>query len=214
MIAELLVPFVLEILKAVDWLGVFLLMTAESTLLPVPSEAVLPFAGYLIAQGQMNLWIALGAATIGTIAGSAISYAIGKYLGRAVVVRYGKYFLVTEHDLDIAKNWFDKHGEKMIFVCRFIPVIRHVISIPAGTAEMNFKKFVLYTAIGGLLWNAFLIYVGMQLQKNWEVILQYSQWIDILAIVVIVIAVIWFAKSRIGKNEPSKKPSSKKSRKK
>jgi membrane protein DedA with SNARE-associated domain len=210
MIAEILVPFVLEILKAVDWFGVFILMTAESTLLPVPSEAVLPFAGYLIAQGQMNLWIALAAATIGTITGAAISYAIGKYLGRAVVVRYGKYILVTEHDLDIAKSWFDKHGEKMIFICRFIPIVRHVISIPAGTAQMHFKKFLLYTAIGGLLWNAFLIYIGLQLQKNWEVILQYSQWIDILAIIVIVIAIIWFVKSRTGKNKPARKPTSKK----
>ncbi len=213
MIAELLVPFVLEILKAIDWLGVFLLMTAESTLLPVPSEAVLPFAGYLVAQGQMNLWVALASATIGTILGSAISYAIGKYLGRAVVARYGKYVLVTEHDLDIAKNWFDKHGEKMIFICRFIPVIRHVISIPAGIAQMNFKKFILYTAIGGLLWNAFLIYVGMQLQQNWDVILKYSQWIDILAIIVIVIAIAWFVGTKLKKDKIAKKPDSKKKKK-
>ncbi len=206
MITEFVISLVLPIIQAIGYLGVFILMTAESTLLPVPSEAVLPFAGYLVAQGQMNLWIALASATIGTIAGAAISYAIGKYLGRAVVEKYGKYILVSEHDLDIAKQWFDKHGDKTIFICRFIPVVRHVISIPAGTAKMHFKKFLLYTAIGGLMWNAILIYVGIMLQNHWDAIIQYSTIIDIIAIIGIIAVLAWLFKERIfTKKEAAKK---------
>jgi len=196
MITELALGIVLPIIQTIGYLGVFLLMLAESTLLPIPSEAILPFAGYLIAQGQMNLWITLLAATIGTIIGSIISYAIGKYIGRTVVLKYGKYILLDEHDLDIAKNWFYKHGEKMIFVCRFIPVIRHVISLPAGTAQMHFRKFIIYTAIGGLMWNSILIYIGIQLEQNWNMLIQYSQLIDIVAIIAIIILIIWFVKSK------------------
>lgn len=192
MLTEIVMEIVPPIIQEIGYLGVFLLMMAESTLLPVPSEAVLPFAGYLAAQGKMDFWIIIAAATIGTIIGSGISYYIGKYAGQAAIAKWGKYVLIREEELENAKKWFNKHGEKTIFICRFIPVIRHVISLPAGAAEMSFKKFILYTAIGGAMWNAILIILGMQLKNHWDILIQYSTIIDAIAITAAVIFVIWF----------------------
>jgi len=192
MLTELLMGLVLGIIQGFGYLGIFLLMLAESTFLPVPSELVLPFAGYLIALGNFDFFAVIIAGLVGSITGSAISYWIGKVIGREAIVRVGKYFLLNEHDLDIAHRWFEKHGEKTIFLCRFIPAVRHVISIPAGIAEMNFKKFILYTAAGALLWNAFLVIIGVQLQKNWELILQYTEVFDMIAIIAVVALIIFF----------------------
>jgi len=176
-----------------------MLMAAESTLLPVPSEAVLPFAGYLIAQGKMDLIITVITATSGTIIGSLISYYIGKYLGKEIVEKYGKYFFITKKEIDMAHKWFEKHGEKTIFICRFIPVIRHVISLPAGTAEMKRRKFITYTALGGLMWNSILVIAGIQLQKNWAELLKYTEILDALIIIGAIIFILWFASKHLKK---------------
>ncbi len=209
MLTELIVSIILPIIEQISYIGIFILMTAESTILPVPSEAVLPFAGYLVEEGKLNLYFALIAATIGTIIGSLISYYIGKKAGRWIVEKYGRYILLDKHHLLIAEKWFLKHGSKTIFICRFIPVIRHVISIPAGTAKMDLKKFILYTALGGLIWNSILLYVGILLQKNWETILEYSQWIDLIVIIIVIILLAMFLKKTIKhkKNKIAKKVS-------
>lgn len=204
MLTELAIGIALPIIQGIGYLGVLLLMLAESTLLPVPSEAVLPFAGYLIAQNTMEFFTTLIAATVGTIIGSSISYAIGKYIGQAAISKWGKYVFINEEELNKAKKWFNKHGEKTIFICRFIPAIRHVISLPAGTAEMNFKKFALYTALGGGIWNAILIVVGMQLQKHWDALIQYSTIIDLLVIAAVIIAIICFFAKQMRKNKKNK----------
>ena len=192
MVIELLLGEILKIISSLGYGGILLLMTAESTVLPVPSEAVLPFAGYLVAQGQFNFWITLIIATIGTVIGSLISYYIGKILGSKFVERYGKYVFLKKHDIDWAHKWFEKHGEKMIFVCRFIPAIRHVISLPAGTAEMKIEKFIAYTAAGGFLWNAILLVAGMQLGREWESIAHYAQYLDLVVILIVVFGIAWF----------------------
>ena len=199
MITEILVNAILQIISTLGYVGIFVLMTAESTLLPVPSEAVLPFAGYLVAQGKMDLIITILVATIGTIVGSLISYYIGKYIGKGIVEKYGKYFFVTKKELNLAHKWFEKHGEKTIFICRFIPVIRHVISLPAGTAEMKRRKFITYTALGGLAWNSILVIVGIQMQKNWAELLKYTEIIDILIIIGAIIFIIWFVAKHLKK---------------
>ena len=191
MITEILIGLILQIISSLGYAGIFVLMLAESTFLPVPSEGVLPFAGYLIAQAKFDLLLTIAVATLGTIAGSLISYFIGKYLGRAIVSRYGKYFFVSEHDLELAHKWFVRHGEKTIFICRFIPVVRHLISLPAGAAKMNLKKFLAYTFLGGLIWNSFLIFVGIELQQNWNTILNYTQYLDVLALAAIVVLIAW-----------------------
>ena len=191
MITEILLATILQIISSAGYAGIFALMLAESTLLPVPSEAVLPFAGYLVAQGQMNLITVIIIATLGTIAGALISYFIGKCLGKEIVLRYGKYFFISKKELETAHGWFDTHGDKTIFLCRFIPIIRHVISLPAGTAQMPLKKFIAYTALGGLCWNTILVFVGIQLQKNWSTILGYTSILDTAIVIAIVLAAVY-----------------------
>jgi len=197
MITELLLGTFLSIIQTLGYFGVFVLMIAESTFLPVPSEAVLPFAGYLVALGQMDFWIVLLISTIGTILGSLISYYIGKILGEKFFERVGKKFFIKKEEIQLAEKWFERHGEKTIFLCRFIPVVRHVISVPAGIAKMPRRKFILYTALGGVMWNAFLIYVGVSLQQNWNSILAYTQVLDVLIIIVIIAVIVWFAHKRM-----------------
>jgi len=191
----------LQIIQTLGYSGVFVLMLAESTLLPIPSEGVMPFVGYLTAQGNFNLILVLAVATIGTIIGSLISYYIGKYLGKPIVSKYGKYFFIKEKELDDAEKWFEKHGEKTIFICRFIPVIRHVVSLPAGAAKMKRRKFIFYTALGGLIWNGILLYAGIVLEKNWNAILAYTQYIDAFVIIIIVLGAIYLIYKQVAKKK-------------
>jgi len=204
MIAELLIATILQIIQTLGYFGIFLLMTAESTFLPVPSEAVLPFAGYLVAQGQFEFWLTLTLATIGTITGSLISYYIGKKLGKDFVIKYGNYFLINKEEVDYAEKLFDGHGEKIIFISRFIPIVRHLISLPAGMAHMKKRKFIAYTAWGGAIWNAALIIAGIQLQQNWKTILAYTQYLDIAIILLIIFGVAYFI-AKHKKTKPKQK---------
>ncbi|MFA6064714.1 MAG: DedA family protein [archaeon] len=197
MLTELLLSTLTQIISTLGYAGIFVLMAAESTFLPVPSEGVLPFAGYLIAQGQLNLYLVILIATLGTILGSLISYYIGKYFGKKIVLRYGKYFLVNKKEVELAEKWFEKYGTKTIFVCRFIPVIRHVISIPAGTAQMKRRKFITYTALGGLIWNSILVFAGITLEKNWELLLNYTSILDPIIIVLIILGIVWFWRTHL-----------------
>lgn len=191
MFFELVFSTVVGIITATGYIGVFLLMAAESMILPVPSEAVMPFAG---ASG-MSFALVVIAATLGSIAGSLLSYYIG-LKGKSFLLKNGKYFLLHKKDLEKTEIFFKRHGEKTIFISRFIPVVRHFISIPAGIAKMDKKKFVLYTALGAAAWNFFLAYSGLILKENWTIITRYSQYIDIAVIVGLIIAVLWLLKRR------------------
>ncbi|MFA5931263.1 MAG: DedA family protein [archaeon] len=191
MITELILQVLLQIISTLGYLGVFILMTAESTFLPVPSEGVLPFAGYLISQGKFDFFITLIIATLGTVCGALLSYYIGKYLGKGFILKYGEYFFISKKELDLAHEWFSTKGEKTIFVCRFIPVIRHLISLPAGAAEMKRRTFVTYTILGGGTWNAILLLLGIWLEKNWETIIQYTQILDLFIILGIIFGIIY-----------------------
>lgn len=178
---------ILSLISALGYTGVFILMIMESMIFPVPSELVLPFAGFLAAEGTFNIWLAILAASIGSLVGSLLSYAIGKYGGKAFVSRYGKYFLLDEHDLERTHNWFTKRGDRTIFIARFIPIVRHLISIPAGIGNMNLKRFCVYTFIGATMWNAFLIYLGYILGQNWDKVKNYTEPISILVIILLII---------------------------
>ena len=183
MITEFLIGFVLQAILMLGYAGVFLLMLMESTVLPVPSELVMPFAGYLVSNGTFGLMEVIVASLAGSIVGSLISYYVGKSFGRATIVKFGRFFFLNEHHLGIAHKWFEKYGDKTILACRFVPAVRHVISLVAGTAEMNLKKFVLYTAIGAFFWNSVLLVAGIMLQKNWVEITKYAEWLDIAIII-------------------------------
>lgn len=191
---ELIFSAVLGIISSLGYAGVFVLMAMESMIFPVPSEAVMPFAGYLAAQGQMNFFLVIAASTLGSIVGSLLSYHIG-LRGEAYVRK--RAFLLSAHDLEQAKRFFRTHGEKTIFIARFIPVVRHVISIPAGFGRMDRKKFVLYTALGAGMWNALLAYSGVLLNQNWRLVSDYSQYLDVLAVAGIVLCAAWLVRRHV-----------------
>lgn len=155
-----LADFAVYVMTTTGYAGLFLLMVAESMILPVPSEAVMPFAGYLAAQGKMTVWGAMLASSAGSVVGSAIGYAMGAYGLLPLVRRYGKYVLIHERHVDAANTWFEKRGAWAIFICRFIPGVRHISSIPAGAARMPLGPFFLATLVGATIWNGFLFWLG------------------------------------------------------
>jgi membrane protein DedA with SNARE-associated domain len=191
-ITEFIAAWGTRIVDATGHLGVFLLMTAESMILPVPSEAVMPFVGFLVAEGSMSSVTAIGAATLGSLVGSLVSYAVGRYGGRPLVARYGRYLLITEEDLDRADRFFKRRGATTILLARFVPVVRHVISIPAGVARMKLLPFCIFTIAGAGAWNAILVCLGALLRRNWETILRYARWVDLAVVGILVGAVVLF----------------------
>lgn len=188
-----------QIIRAIGYPGVFLLMTAESMILPVPSEAVMPFAGFLVAEGTLTLPGVILAATLGSVVGSLLSYGIGLLGGLPFLTRYGKYLLLDREALDTATRFFQKRGGLTILVTRFIPVVRHVISIPAGVARMPLLPFVLLTAIGAGAWNTILTLLGITLKRNWPVIMRYSHVVDIVVVAILAIGLVLWVVLRLGK---------------
>jgi len=172
--------------------GLVFLMALESMIAPIPSEAVMPFAGFLIVQGEFTWTGVIVFSTVGSIIGSWISYWVGMWGGRPVILRFGKYLLLDKHHLEITEKYFNKRGDLTILISRFIPVVRHLISIPAGIAKMNFFKFTLYTIIGAGLWNAFLAWVGFRLKEHWDNLLN-SEWKHMVDIVFVAIILAIFA---------------------
>ncbi|MGD0827732.1 MAG: DedA family protein [Desulfobaccales bacterium] len=161
--------------------GIFVLMALESMIAPVPSELVMPFAGFLIFSGQFDPLPVMAASSLGSICGSLISYGMGM-LGEPVVLRYGRYLFLNPHDLEWTDRFFQRHGGKTIFLSRFIPVVRHLISVPAGLARMSLVPFILYTAAGATLWNGLLTYLGVRLKENWRLIQHYTHILDYLVL--------------------------------
>ncbi len=202
---EFIVDWAVRIISSIGYFGVFILMTLESMIFPIPSEAVMPFAGFIASQGEMNIWLASFFATIGSIVGSVLSYYIGLHGGYPFVNRYGKYFLLEKHHLDWTVKFFDRYGEKTIFISRFIPVVRHFISIPAGVGKMKKGKFVTYTFFGAFGWNFFLAWLGFKLGENWQLIQKYSQPIDIVVIGALVIIFAWYMYHQLQRHFRTKK---------
>ncbi len=198
---EFIFEYAVSIISFLGYLGVFFLMTLESMIFPVPSEAIMPFAGYLAYSGKFNLLLIVFIATLGSILGSLISYYMGYYGGEKFVLKIGKYLLLNEEHLKTSEEWFNKRGQSTIFISRFIPVIRHFISIPAGTAKMNKIKFITYTFLGAFGWNYFLAYLGLKLGENWRVVSEYSKYIDILIILSLVGIISWYIIKKKNKKE-------------
>jgi membrane protein DedA with SNARE-associated domain len=167
------------------------LMALESMIAPVPSEAVMPFAGFLIFEGKFTFFGTILASTLGSIIGSLISYYLGSLGGRPFVLRFGKYLLLDVHHLEATERFFDKWGDKTIFISRFIPVVRHLISIPAGVGKMNLTKFCIYTILGAACWNGFLAWVGFKLKTRWDEVMKYSHVIDIFVVGAILLTIIY-----------------------
>ncbi|MFN8672398.1 MAG: DedA family protein [Candidatus Sericytochromatia bacterium] len=172
-------------------------MILESMIAPLPSEAVMPFAGFLIHEGKMS-WAGVAiSSTLGSMVGSIISYYLGVYGGKPLVQKFGKYLLLNEEHLDLTEKFFGKYGELTVFVSRFIPVVRHFISIPAGVGRMSMTKFLIYTALGACGWNVFLAWVGYIMKDNWEKIHHYTKFGDIIVVLVALVLIGLFIKKRL-----------------
>lgn len=193
-LTEFLANYATQVIDQVGYWGVFLMMVAESMILPMPSEAVMPFAGFLIASGKMGFLGVIIVSTLGSLAGSLISYYIGRYGGQAFLLKFGKYLLLNQSDYLKTQEFFSRRGELTIFISRFIPIVRHLISIPAGLANMPLGRFILFTALGAAGWNAFLAWVGFTIQQNWTEIMKYSKVIDIFIVVAIIVLLVVFIK--------------------
>jgi len=197
MITEYISELAVKILDTTGYAGACGLMALESMIAPVPSEAVMPFVGFQVADGRWNLWLAILSTSIGSILGSLLSYWMGYYGGKPLVLKIGKYLLLNQHDLEMTERFFhQRQGTLTIFIARFIPVIRHFISIPAGMGRMPLMPFLFVTFVGATAWNTFLLVCGMKLRENWTVVQKYSHQVDIVVVVLSVIALAWFFKLR------------------
>jgi membrane protein DedA with SNARE-associated domain len=167
-ILEIISAFIIATISLLGYGGVVLLMAIESACIPLPSEIIMPFSGYLVSKGEMNLWLVGVAGAVGCVLGSMVAYWVGMYGGRPLIEKYGRYVLVSHHDLDLADRWFAKYGEIIVFVSRLLPAIRTFIAFPAGVARMNIPRFIIYTFAGSLPWCIGLAYVGQKLGEQWD----------------------------------------------
>ncbi|MBA2529988.1 MAG: DedA family protein [Euzebyales bacterium] len=181
-------------------LGLAAVMLIENLFPPIPSEAVLPFAGFLVGRGDLGLVPAMLGSTLGSAAGALVLYAIGRFGGRVVLLRHGHLFRLSERDLDRADEWFDRHGGKVVFFARMVPLVRSVVSVPAGTSQMPVGRFLVLTAAGSGVWNALLIGFGVALGENYVrvagVVAAGSNVVVGVLAVTAVTAVAWWYRSR------------------
>jgi len=204
MITEYISHLAVRTLEATGYFGAGLLMGLESMIAPVPSEAVMPFVGFLVKDGKWDLGWSIFATSAGSLLGSLASYWMGYYGGRPFVLKVGRYLLLNVHDLEWTERFFHRRsGTWTLFFSRFIPVVRHFISIPAGTGRMPLVPFVVATLIGATLWNTFLLYCGMKLREKWTVVQQYSHQVDIVVLALLALGVAWFIYSRKHKAAPA-----------
>jgi membrane protein DedA with SNARE-associated domain len=194
-ILALLAHFIIAVISATGYLGIALLMGIESACIPLPSEIIMPFSGYLVYSGRFQLlWVATAGA-IGCNLGSAVAYWVGAHGGRPMVERFGRYILLSRHDLDRTTHFFSKYGSITVFLARLLPVVRTFIALPAGIARMPLLRFHIYTFLGSWPWCFALAYVGMRLGRSWdtdprfkEVFHRFHLGVEVLLLA----AIIWF----------------------
>ena len=172
----------LDFIGSWGYIAVAVLMGFENACVPIPSELILGFAGYLVFAGQMHFTGALVAGMAGGMAGSIAAYAVGYYGGRPVVHRYGRFFLVKGAHVNAAQRWFDKYGIKAVFFSRMLPIVRTFISLPAGFAHVNLKKFLFYTFLGSLPWTVLMLGAGMMLGEGWQLLTEIGHEVSIVFI--------------------------------
>lgn len=206
-IDEIVIPFLNGLYGAVGYLGVLVAMAIESAMIPLPSELILPYAGFLISDpsqleplthGPWGFWVVVVAATIGNTLGSLIAYGIGAYGGRPFLERYGRYLLIRPHEIELADRFFASHGAATVFIGRLLPVVRTFISFPAGVARMPLGRFVAYSTAGAFLWSMLLVYAGTVLGAKWVEIRHALQPFDLAIAIAVVLAVVLFVWWRLG----------------
>lgn len=194
---EAVFEWLAQTIGAMGYPGIFLLMAMESSVIPVPSELVMPPAGYLASKGEMSILIAILCGTIGSLLGSYCMYFAAQYLGRPLIIRYGRYVGISDEKLTKVELYFATHGEISIFIARLLPVVRHLISLPAGLSKMNHARFSAYTLLGAGLWVTVLTYIGYYIGENRELVAEYSHralvYVIIGAVVLVAVYIKFFA---------------------
>ncbi len=195
MISEIisaLTNFIINVISSAGYPGVALLMAIESAAIPLPSEIIMPFSGFLVSEGRFTLFGVALAGGIGSAIGSAVTYAVGRYGGRPFIQKYGKYILVSHHDLEVSDRFFARFGLISSFIGRLLPVVRTFISVPAGVARVNFGKFLFYSFVGSFLWSYFLAYLGAKLGTAWISVREQYHWLDYVIVVLLVVFLVWW----------------------
>jgi membrane protein DedA with SNARE-associated domain len=210
-IDQIALPFLQNLYGAVGYLGVMLAMAIESAMIPLPSELILPFAGFMVSDPSRieplthqpwSFWIVVLLATIGNTLGSLVAYAIGAWGGRPFLERYGRYMLIREHELEAADHFFARYGSATVFIGRLLPIVRTFISFPAGVARMPIGKFILFSTLGAALWSTALVWSGEQLGANWTQIRDTLKPFDTLilvAVIVLLAGLLWWRLGMPGK---------------
>jgi membrane protein DedA with SNARE-associated domain len=219
-IDQIALPFLQSLYAAVGYIGVMLAMAIESAMIPLPSELILPFAGFMVSDptqiepltGQpWNFWIVVVVATVGNTLGSLVAYAIGAWGGRPFLERYGKYMLIREHEIEAADRFFEKYGSATVFVGRLLPIVRTFISFPAGVTRMPIGKFIVYSTAGAFPWSVLLVWAGMQLGANWVTIRDMLKPFDMAiaaAVVALFLGLLWWRLGMPGKPKKAVAPNS------
>lgn len=198
---ELLTNFIIHLIESTGYLGIFVLMTLESALIPIPSEVTMPFAGFLVGQGELNFWLVVLMGAFGNLAGSLIAYGIGFYLEEHIIIKlikkYGKFLLLTVHEYERAVSWLKKFGDYVVFFSRLLPAIRTFISLPAGLSEMNILKFSFYTFLGSFIWSLFLTYIGVYFGSQWHALEPYYRKVELFLGIIFVLALFWYINHKL-----------------
>ena len=191
-IVALVAGFIITTVSTLGYGGVVLLMAIESACIPLPSEIIMPFAGYLVFRGDMNLWLAATAGALGCVLGSLVAYWVGARGGRPLVEKYGRYILVSRHEMDMADRWFNRYGDITILIGRLLPLVRTFIALPAGVARMPLAKFVAYTFIGSFIWCWALAWIGLRLGAHWDTLGPWFHRFDAVIVVLVVLSLAWY----------------------
>lgn len=183
---------IIKIISTLGYAGVVLLMALQTIAIPIPSEIILPFAGYLAYTGEFNIWLIALFGSVGSCIGASIAYYIGYKGGRPLVEKYGKFILISAHDLEIADKFFAKHGTKAAFFGMTLPVFRSFISFPAGISKVPIKKFLVFVFLGSFIWSLFLSYLGWKMGENWVSLREKFKSLDYFIVAIIVLAGTWW----------------------
>jgi membrane protein DedA with SNARE-associated domain len=198
---EQLSAFIIHLIQSMGYFGTFLLMFLSGALIPIPSEVTMPFSGYLASKGIFWLPFVIMVGAFGDLLGSLIGYFIGLILEEEVLIKfirkYGKFILISEHEFNKARDWFSKHGGKVVFIGKFIPGIRTYIALPAGISKMKLWKFCIFAFSGTLVWGGFLAYVGYYLGKNWQLFGAYFRKFEILIFIILIVTFLYVINSRL-----------------
>jgi membrane protein DedA with SNARE-associated domain len=192
--------WIMSVISSMGYGGIVLLMAIESACIPLPSEIIMPFAGYLVYKSEMVLWVVAFMGALGCVLGSIPAYYVGKTGGRNLAEKYGRFVLISKKDLQMADDWFKNYGEIIIFIGRLLPAVRTFIALPAGIARMNMSKFIIYTFVGSFIWCWTLAYIGMVFGEQWDTLKVYFHEFHYVIAGVAVIFIAWYIRRHFQNN--------------